>query len=247
MTEPKLAAQVYTIRDSVKTVADFAQSMAKVSEIGYSGIQLDLEHHADVPAREIRRICDDAGLAICICHYGFDLFEDDIDGIIERQKIWSCDQTAIVNMPDRFHQLGEAGYRQFAAQATQIGERLAADGIGLSYHNHSFEFVRFGGSPLGANGLELIFAESDPRFLQAEIDTYWVQHGGGDPAEWVHRMGKRMPVVHYKDMTILANGQQTFAEIGQGNLNWPAIIAATRDSDIAWIVVEQDSVPARSL
>jgi sugar phosphate isomerase/epimerase len=235
-TTPPVAVQVYTIRDFIKTVPDFAASMRKVRAIGYTGVQLDLEHHPEMPTAEIKRICDGEGLTICISHFGYDLFELELDRIIERQQIWGCDQTAIVAMPGRYHEQGAAGYRRFAAEATAIGVRLAAAGITLSYHNHIYEFVRFGEE----TGLDIIFAASDPRYLKAEIDTYWVQHGGADPVDWIRRVAGRMPVVHYKDMAILPDGKQAFAEVGQGNLNWPAIVAATRETGVPWIVVEQD-------
>lgn len=236
MSTPKLAAQVYTIRDFIKTAENFAASMTRVRRLGYAGVQLDLEHHPAVPAVAIRRACDDAGLAICISHFDYALFESELDAIIERQQIWDCNQTAIVAMPGRFHEQGADGYRRFAAAASAIGERLAAAGITLSYHNHSFEFVRYGDQ----TGLDLILAESDPRYLQAEIDTYWVQHGGGDPTAWINKVAGRMAVVHYKDMAILPDNQQVFAEVGEGNLNWPAIVAATMATQVPWIVVEQD-------
>lgn len=236
LPSPQVAVQVYTIRDFIKTVPDFAASMRKVRAIGYTGVQLDLEHHPDMPTAEIKRICDGEGLTICISHFGYELFETELDAIIERQQIWGCDQTAIVAMPGRYHEAGADGYRRFAAEATAIGERLAAAGITLSYHNHSYEFVRFGAE----TGLGIIFAASDPRYLKAEIDTYWVQHGGGDPADWIRRVQGRMPVVHYKDLAILPDGKQAFAEVGQGNLNWPVIVSATLETAVPWIVVEQD-------
>jgi len=235
-TLPGLAVQVYTIRDFIKTENDFAASMRRVRAIGYTGVQLDLEHHPDLPAAAIKAICDDAGLTICISHFGYDLFEHALNSIIERQQIWQCTQTAVVAMPRRYHAQGADGYRQFAAEASAIGETLAAAGITLSYHNHSYEFVRFGAE----TGLEIIFAASDRNYLKAEIDTYWVQHGGGDPVSWIQRMAGRMPVVHYKDMAILPDGQQAFAEVGQGNLNWTAIVDMTCVTEVPWIVVEQD-------
>ena len=194
MTIPRLGAQLYTIRDFIKRVPDFADSMRKLRQIGYAGVQLDLEHHPDMPTAEIKRICDGEGLTICISHFGYELFENELESIIERQQIWGCDQTAIVAMPDHFHEAGAEGYRRFADEASAIGERLAAAGIGLSYHNHSYEFVRFGEE----TGLDIIYAASDPRYLKAEIDTYWVQHGGADPVAWIRRVAGRMPVVHFR-------------------------------------------------
>jgi sugar phosphate isomerase/epimerase len=92
-------------------------------------------------------------------------------------------------------------------------------------------------------GLEIIFEESDPRYLKAELDTYWIQHGGSDPADWIRRVKNRMPVVHLKDMAVITEGwnvQQMMAEIGEGNLNWPDILAACQEAKVEWYAVEQD-------
>ncbi len=73
----------------------------------------------------------------------------------------------------------------------------------------------------------------------AEIDIYWVQHGGSDPAAWIEKVSQRMPVVHLKDMVILDN-TQTMAEVGEGNLNWKRILSACKQADVEWYAVEQD-------
>ena len=89
--------------------------------------------------------------------------------------------------------------------------------------NHQIEFRRLSGKPI----LEILFEETDPRYLQAEIDTYWVQNGGGDPVAWCHKLKGRLPILHMKDYTVNAsNLEPTFAEIGNGNLAWKPIIAA---------------------
>jgi sugar phosphate isomerase/epimerase len=71
------------------------------------------------------------------------------------------------------------------------------------------------------------------------LDTYWVQHGGGDPAAWILKLKGRMPVIHLKDM-VIADKQQTMAEVGEGNLNWPAILSACQEAGVEWYAVEQD-------
>jgi len=112
---------------------------------------------------------------------------------------------------------------------------LAEAGFVFVYHNHSFEFQKFDGK----TGLEILYEESDPQVFFSEIDTYWVQHGGGDPADWIRRLKGRAPVVHFKDMVMGKDGQM-MAEVGEGNLNWPAIIEACDYAGVEWLIVEQD-------
>lgn len=236
MSHPVLAAQLYTIRNHTRTQEDFAASMRKIREIGYTAVQVSAI--GPIPPAEVKRIVDDNGLTICITHIGFPRLQTELDAVIEEHHLWGCKHVAVGSMPNEYREGGEEAYRRFTAEASEIGRKLHEAGLTFSYHNHSFEFVRFG----NRTGLDLIYDESDPRYLQAEIDTYWVQHGGGDPAQWIRKMTNRMPVVHLKDMVIV-DRQQVMAEVGEGNLNWPAILDACREANVEWYAVEQDICP----
>ncbi len=233
MSQLVLAAQLYTLRDYTQTARDFADSMRKVRQIGYSAVQVS--GIGPIPPGEVKRIVDGSGLTICNTHIGFDRLTKDLPAVIDEHRLWGCRHVAVGSMPASYRGAGEAGFRQFAKDAADVGRKLAAAGLTFSYHNHSFEFVRFG----KRTGLDILYDESDLSAVRAEIDTYWVQHGGADPAQWVRRVKGRMPVVHLKDMVIV-DDQQAMAEVGEGNLNWPAILGACREAGVEWYAVEQD-------
>jgi sugar phosphate isomerase/epimerase len=107
----------------------------------------------------------------------------------------------------------------------------------FSYHNHSHELVRIDG---GKTWLESLYAQALPKHLKAEIDTHWITVGGGDPADWIRKVGKRQPLLHLKDMAITPEKEQRFAPVGEGNLNWTAIIAAAQEVGVEYYLVEQD-------
>jgi sugar phosphate isomerase/epimerase len=248
MTKPVLAAQLYTVRDFTKTAADFAASMKKIADIGYTAVQVSAI--GPIPHEEVKTIVDDLGLTICNTHIGYDQLWNDLDAVIDQHKLWNCKHVAIGSMPGPYREGGEDAYKRFAAEASGVGEKLAAADLTFSYHNHSFEFVRFpyptADNPNGSRtGLDIIYTESDPKFLQAEIDTYWVQHGGADPVAWIKRLPNRMPVVHLKDMVVAFPpherlGSQWMAEVGEGNMNWDGILAACKEIGVEWYAVEQD-------
>jgi sugar phosphate isomerase/epimerase len=117
-----------------------------------------------------------------------------------------------------------------------VSEKLAKEGIDFSYHNHNHELMRYGKK----TWLEMLYEQASPKMLKAEIDVYWIQAGGGDPAVWVRKCAGREPLLHLKDMTAGPGRQQRFAEIGEGNMNWPTIIQAAKESGVKWYIVEQD-------
>ncbi|MGI8914721.1 MAG: sugar phosphate isomerase/epimerase family protein [Chloroflexota bacterium] len=235
MAQPILAAQLYTVRDFTRTVDDFTETLLKVRQIGYSAVQLSAI--GPFPPEQVRDIVATAGLTICNTHIGFGRLQSDLPAVIAEHKLWDCRHVAVGSLPQSFRNDGAAGFHRFAQEATAIGRGLHDAGLTFSYHNHAFEFERFPGE--AGTALELIYNETDPAYVQAEIDVYWVQFGGADPAAWIHRVRNRMPVVHLKDMTMQAN-QQIMAEVGEGNLNWPAILDACREANVEWYAVEQD-------
>ena len=125
---------------------------------------------------------------------------------------------------------------KFAKDASEVGKRLAEGGLVFSYHNHSFELEKFD----GRTGLEILYEESDPEYFHSELDTYWIQHGGGDSAVWIRKLKGRAQIVHLKDMA-MRGSTQLFAEVGEGNLNWPAILDACMDAGVEWYIIEQDT------
>ncbi len=240
MTHPVLAAQMYTVREFTQTLAGFVESMQKVQAIGYTAVQISAIS-PDISDEDVKRVADDTGLTICNTHVRpADALWNDMDAVIKQHQLWACQHVAIGGMPAEYRESGEDGYKRFAVDGSKIGEQLAEAGLTFSYHNHNFEYVRFG----KRNGMEIIFDESDPNYLQAELDTYWVQYGGADPIAWINKMKNRLPVIHLKDMAVEGH-EPIMAEVGEGNLNWPAILQACKDSNVEWYAIEQDRTYGR--
>jgi sugar phosphate isomerase/epimerase len=130
--------------------------------------------------------------------------------------------------------------RRFIEDFRPVAQKLKGAGMRFAYHNHSFEFQKLDGRRV----IELLaegFAADEMDFI---LDTYWVQAGGGDPAEWLTELAGRVPVVHYKDMEV-DGWRPRFCPVGEGNLNWRRIFAASREAGVEWVLVEQDDCYGR--
>lgn len=229
----QIAAQLYTLRDFTKTPDDIRQTMQKVAAIGYEAVQLSALGPMD-PA-ELRQCCDDNGLAICSTHISFDRMMEDMPGVIAEHRIYGCKYPGVGGMSARYAG-SAAGYREFCKDASQVGRTLQENGMTFVYHNHSHEYQHFGDE----RGMDILFAESDPRAFQFELDTYWVQHGGASPVAWINQCAGRLPVIHLKDMRIKGDRTQYYTEVGEGNLDWPGILDACAAANVEWYIVEQD-------
>jgi sugar phosphate isomerase/epimerase len=232
----QVALQLYTLRDFLKTPADIASALKRVHEIGYQAVQIS--GLGPIPEEEAVRICRDNDLTICATHESGDTILNEPGKVVERLKKLGCRLTAYPYPTGiKFDSLDAV--KAFCRRLNAAGKVLHEAGQILCYHNHHTEFQRVAGKP----ALEIIYAETDPRYLQGEPDTYWVQNGGGDPVEWCDRLKGRLPIIHLKDYTVLPDNKVTFTEIGNGNLNWRKIIAAAEAAGCQWYCVEQDTCP----
>ncbi len=231
MSEIQIAAQLYTLRSFLKTPSDIAETMKKVKAIGYDAVQVS--GVGPIDPYELKKIVDGEGLTICATHVSFDSMRDETSRVIDEHKLWGCKHIAIGGMPTVYR--NAEGFKKFAVEASEVVRRFAEAGLTFSYHNHSFELEKFD----GRLGLDILFEDADPDLFNFEIDTYWIQNGGGDPAAWIRKVKGRGPLVHFKDMTV-RDAKPIMAEVGEGNLNWPAILDACKDSGVEWYIVEQD-------
>ncbi|MDZ4199590.1 MAG: sugar phosphate isomerase/epimerase [Kiritimatiellia bacterium] len=233
MSKPVIGAQLYTLRDFCKTADDLARTLVKVRKIGYTAAQVSGIGPID-PA-EVAKAAKNAGVAICATHMGWNRFLHDLDRVIDEHRMWGCKHAAIGGLPPAEY-LHAAGVARFLDELAPIAAKLSDAGMDFSYHNHSNELALFE----GRTWLGRLYETAKPEMLKAEIDTYWIQAGGGDPADWVRKCAGREPLLHLKDMCVLPDRTQRYAPIGAGNLNWSAIFREAEAGGVEFALVEQD-------
>lgn len=234
MNRNTIAVQLYTLRNFTKTPGDIEKTLKKVKDMGYNAVQVS--GMGPVDPVFLKDLVNSLELKICATHVSFERLKTDIKAVINEHKLWDCQYVGVGSMPPEYHKDKE-GYMRFAREASAIADELAANGLRLIYHNHNFEFQKYD----GITGLDILLKETSPT-LGFEIDTFWVQAGGGNPVQWLKKTAGRIDVVHFKDMEIV-DGKQVMAAIGEGNLDWPSIVEVCREINVKWYAVEQDECP----
>lgn len=234
----QFAVILYTIRDHLKTREEVLRSFDRIAEIGYRSIQVSGMGPGLFTEEELVSVTRERGLTICATHEPSDKIRQDPQGCIERLKRLGVRYTAYP-FPANVDMADPASVGCLIRDLDEAGRQFADAGLVLCYHNHAHEFFRQGGRTV----LERIYAETDPAHLQGELDTFWVQAGGGAPLDWIARLPGRLPLLHLKDYRVTAEGNREFAEIGQGNLDFPAIVEAAEQAGCQHYIVEQDRCP----
>ncbi len=238
MKKEQLAAQLFTVRDLLDSPEAIRTTLSRIRDAGYPAVQVSGLSYDVMPEAEVKALCDELGLTICATHHPGDRILEQPETVIESLTLLGCRYTAYP-FPGGIDFSDESAVHELIQGLEQAGETLSKAGKVLCYHNHHLEFRKLNGRII----LERIYEETSPENLQGELDTYWVQFGGGDPERWVRRLAGRTPLIHLKDYRVTEENEITFCEVGQGVLDFPAIIQAADDGGCEWFIVEQDTCP----
>ncbi|MFL6446574.1 MAG: sugar phosphate isomerase/epimerase family protein [Bryobacteraceae bacterium] len=140
--------------------------------------------------------------------------------------------------------LGLDFYRSLAEKLNEAAQKAHAAGLQFCYHNHDFEFQpKPGGRPI-----DVLLKYLDPELIRLEVDAFWVSMAGVDAAGFIREHADRVELVHLKDRAkgtsihydIATVPNDTYRELGSGDLPLAAILDAVAHSKAKHIFVEQD-------
>lgn len=232
----QVGLQLYTVRDHLEK--DFEGTLRKVAELGYKGVEF-AGYYGRTP-EQVSEILKETGLSAIGAHTPYDRLRNALEEEIAFNK-------AIGNRYLIFPYLAEderGRWAEVIEDLKVVGQRCAAAGLVLCYHNHEFELTEtLDGKPV----LDAIYERVAPELIQVELDSCWVSYAGFDPLEYISKYSGRIPLLHLKDMVKQADGSAETVELGRGIIPLKAIADAAIQDEVEWIIVEQDHCAGDSL
>ena len=232
----KIGAQFFTLREFCKTPEDLALSLRKVADIGYTTLQLSgtCEYDAAWMRDELAK----NGLKCVVTHVPAAKLQEDLQKVCDDHKVYGCQNVGLgmFSFNPKFDPLEER-YEDFCRIHRPIAKAVKENGLYFMYHNHNAEFRKLSGKPI-LDKMAEDFAADELGFI---LDTFWIQAGGANPAEYIRRYAGRIPVIHLKDFRYDGEIKNCICAIGDGNINFDAVAAAAADSQVEYMLVEQDS------
>lgn len=229
----KIGVQLWTIRDYLKTSEQIKESLKKLKKIGYDQVETA---GCSISYEEFGKIAKDTGIEIINTHENFDMMYNEFDKALEKQKFLGTLRMGIGG----YRNETLADFEEFIRKANIVGKKIHDCGGRLSYHNHHVEFKKIEN---GIVPMELLAEKLDPVNTSIELDTHWVQRGGGDVREWIKKLKGRIEILHLKDFALDENFNPIYAEIGNGNMYWEGIMEEADKAGVKYYVVEQDTCP----
>ncbi len=220
-----ISIQLYTVRELAKD--NYAGVVRRIADIGYIGVE-----PAGFPGTtlaEAKKLYKELGLQISSAHCPMPVGENKQQSLDMAGEL-GCKYIVSGFGPSEFDSVDKirATCNTFNAAAQAASEK----GLKFAIHNHWWEFLEVEGRRAYQYMLEML----EPN-VYFELDTYWAQTGGCDPAKVVAELGSRAPLLHIKDGPCVKELAMT--AVGQGKVDFPAIVKAA-GANTEWMIVELD-------
>ena len=225
----RIGAQFYTVRNQCQTLDDFALTLRKVADIGYKTVQIS--GTCPYEAEWLKEQLDKNDLQCVLTHIPVPRLVGETAQVIADHHVFGCENIGLGWYAFN-EEKEEESYAHFMATFPKVAQDIRAGGRYFMYHNHDNEFKKLDGQIV----LEKLAQEIPAELMGFTLDTFWVQAGGGDPAQWIEKLAGRVPVIHLKDY---AYGRK-MAVVGEGNINFDRVFSEAEKSGTKYLLVEQD-------
>ena len=224
MNELKVGIQLYSVREPLKQ--DFEGTLQKLAGMGIKGVELAYFYgglEPDILAKLMKKL----KLEVCGIYEGFDNLCDPGGKVYEYARALGCMYlTSGLDL-----QAFKDDFAGCIAKFKQACLVAGSKGMTVCYHAHAHEFEKINGKYI----MDKILAAVPE--MAFEADTAWIKCGGADPAGYIKKYLNRIPLVHFKDV----KADKTITELGNGVVDFPAVLRVIRGSKVGWISYEQDS------
>ena len=233
----KLGLQLFTVRDYMTDEKSIDETFARLVKMGYTegqtaGMNIELPMYAELAKKH--------GMSIVGTHYDFVKIQNDPKATMELHDKLGTKNVGIGGMPFEARYNYDS-FMKFIEDFNKCAELYAKEGYKLTYHNHSFEFIKVNGNK---TAMDYLVREFDSQNISFVLDTCWVAHGGADVRFWLEKLAGRIDILHLKDIEPFydenKNVTQSFTEIGNGNIWWDGVLQVAEKIGVKHYVVEQD-------
>ena len=202
-----------------------------------------------------RGMLKEAGLCAVALHEDLGSVKKNPEAVIDRAAELLTDKVVITGMY-RFDYSDRRAVEELAKDLNASGERLGKSGIALLYHNHNCEFRRV---EKNRTAYDVLIEETDSRYVNFELDSYWPTEAGVSAIALMKRLGERMRLYHINDRGTKVTGpsmtpilKSDSMELGYGNMNLEELITQALSVNVDAVILEShknwaEKSPVKSL
>jgi sugar phosphate isomerase/epimerase len=246
--KPAFSAQVginiYSLR--YQADKDLPATLALIRELGFREVEAG-DLYGRRPAGFLG-LLKAAGLHATAIGAAYEALRKDLDTVAAQARTLGAEYIVCSTIPHSAKHLAARDCPPAADNLNRWGERLASSGLRLCYHTHGTEFDP---SPDGTR-FDTLAKLTNPKFVNFEMDIFWIVYGYQDPVRLLRRYPGRFPLMHIKDIrkgAVLGGSPADVLEeesvpLGTGLVDVRAALLAAQDCGVRHYYLEEEAVDA---
>jgi len=240
VSKAQTGLQLYSLRNQF--AKDVPGTLAEIKGWGLKNVELAGTYN--LTAAQFKSQLDTYGLIPISGHYSYEQYRTNLDYIISDAKIFGLKYVGCAWIPHN-GPFDEKTCREAIEVFNHAGEVLAQHGLKFFSHTHGYEFQPFQQGTL----FDLLMTETNPKYVNFEMDIFWVAHAGQDPVKLLEKYGQRWQLMHLKGMKdstptgLLTGGSDVSNDVpvGQGKIPFPPLFRAAAKAGVKWYFIEDES------
>jgi len=229
----------YTFRHQFEE--DVPGTLDMIREMGFTNIEFS-NLFGKSPA-EMRDLLDERGLICTSYGVSYDRLVNETSAVAEEAKNLGASFIRVAWIPhDAPFDIEDT--RRAIEDFEMAGKILSEHDLKFNYHNHGYEFRPYGDGTL----FDYMVQNSNPEYVNFEMDTFWVAQPGHDPVELLKKYPDRFNLVHLKDLRKGIEYDYTGrapaeydVPLGEGQVDFEGLLRAAQNSGIEYFYIEDET------
>lgn len=237
----EIGLQLYSLRNEFKT--EVAGTLDLVENWGIREIEGGDTY--GLPMDEFKQLLKENKLKMVSVGADYNQLKDDPQSAVANAKAFGAKYVVCFWIPHGDDNVFTIDHMKEAAEVfNKAGKLLAENGLALCYHPHGYEFRPYEGVTL----FDYLMKATDPRYVNFEMDVFWVKHPGQDPVALLKKYPQRFLLMHLKDRKHGTEGNQngradveTNVVLGTGDVGIAGIMKAAKKAGVKHYFIEDES------
>ena len=238
--QTEIGLQLYSLRNEFKT--EVPGTLDKIESWGIREIEGGGTY--DLPIEEFKKLLNENKLKMVSVGADYDQLKEDPQAAIDNAKAFGAKYVVCFWIPHEGDEFTVDHMKDAISVFNKAGKLLSENGLSLCYHPHGYEFRPYQEGTL----FDYLVKETDPDYLNFEMDVFWIKHPGQDPVALLKKYPKRFLLMHLKDRKHGTEGNQngradveTNVVLGTGDVGIAEIMREAKKAGVKHYFIEDES------
>jgi len=243
----KVGIQTFTIRKQIQTLSRLENTFRYYAKQGIKNFELSRLNFNRDEMLALQKLKDELELTFTASQITLKNIIRNFDFLMEFSTTLGIKYIEVSVIPMRSFLKKEKGIIELSKTLNELGARTKERGIGLLFHHHNFELIKFSDSI----SFDIIACNTDKELVNFVCDTYWLARSGYDPAKFISDRKDRIKGVHLRDNRFyykFGKFQSKDTAIGDGTIDFKSIVEDDLENKIDFYSIEQDTpIPQKDI